>query len=242
MKRLLSVLVIAISTMASAAFAGDDAVKRITASLAQIQPAMKPTSISESPIPDLYQVVFGSQVIYMTSDARYLFQGDFYDLEKKVSISESAKSAFRLEKLKKISSEDMVVYKPEKVDAVITVVTDIDCPFCRKLHNEVPDYLQNNVEVRYIFMPLKGPADMRKTISVWCSDDQQTSLDIAKAGGEVDEAKCDNPIDKHLKLARELGVRGTPAILMENGEMLPGYVPFEKIVAELKTRESLSKK
>jgi len=127
----------------------------------------------------------------------------------------------------------MVIYKPEKVDTTITVVTDIDCPLCRRLDKEIPDYMENNIQVRYIFMPLKGAADMKKTVSVWCSDDQQTSLDIAKAGGDVEEKSCDNPIRKHLKLARELGVRGTPAIFLESGEMLPGYVPYDKLLVQL---------
>ena len=75
----------------------------------------------------------------------------------------------------------MLVYTPEKVSNTITVVTDIDCPYCRRLHDEVPDYMENEVEVRYIFMPLKGSADMKKTISVWCADDQQLALDYALA-------------------------------------------------------------
>ena len=83
-------------------------------------------------------------------------------------------------------------------------------------------------------MPLKGASDMKKTVSVWCSDDQQLALDIAKACGEVEEKTCDNPIREHLKLARELGVRGTPAIVLENGQLLPGYVPVDKLVAELR--------
>ena len=83
-------------------------------------------------------------------------------------------------------------------------------------------------------MPLKGAADMKKTVSVWCSDDQQTALDTAKSGGKVEEKTCDNPINDHLKIARELGVRGTPAILLEDGRLLPGYVPVDKLVAELR--------
>ena len=75
---------------------------------------------------------------------------------------------------------------------------------------------------------------MKKTVSVWCSDDQQLALDIAKSGGEVEDKTCENPIMEHLKLARELGVRGTPAIIMEDGQMLPGYVPVAKMVAEIR--------
>jgi len=202
--------------------------------LAKIMPNVKPTKISATPIDGLYEVIVGSQVVYMSVDARYMIEGDLFDLVTKRNVSEEAKSIIRLAAIDSLGSENMLVYKPENVKNTITVVTDIDCPYCRRLHNEIPDYLKNDIQVRYIFMPLKGSADMKKTISVWCSDDQQLALDIAKAGGEIEDKTCKNPIKDHLKLARELGVRGTPAILLEDGSMLPGYVPVDKLVAELR--------
>ena len=211
-----------------------DAVDKLKQALAKSMPNVKPDKISESPISGLYEVVVGSQVVYMSVDARYMIEGDLYNLVTKENVSEQAKSVIRLAAINKLGSDKMVVYKPETVKNIITVITDIDCPYCRRLHNEIPDYMKNNVEVRYIFMPLKGTADMKKTVSVWCSDNQQQALDIAKSGGEVEEKTCDNPIQEHLKLARELGVRGTPAIVLDNGELLPGYVPVAKLVAQLR--------
>lgn len=216
--------------------AGADAagVKQLTQSLAKRMPNVKPTKISASPVDGLFEVIVGSQVVYMSADARYMIEGDLFDLETKQNVTEDAKSGIRLSAINTLGSDNMLVYRPETVKSTITVVTDIDCPYCRKLHSEIPDYLKNNIEVRYIFMPLKGSDDMKKTISVWCSDDQQLALDIAKAGGEVEEATCDNPIKNHMKLARDLGVRGTPAIVLEDGRLLPGYVPVDKLVAEIR--------
>ena len=82
-------------------------------------------------------------------------------------------------------------------------------------------------------MPLKGQGDYRTTVSVWCSKDQNEALDLAKGGAEMEVKDCDNPIDEHLKVSRSLGVRGTPAIILEDGSMLPGYVPANKLIAEL---------
>ena len=213
---------------------GDDAVAQLRESLAKSMPKVKPTKISTTPVTGLYEVIVGSQVVYMDINGRYMIEGDLFDLKTKVNVTENAKSVIRLAAVDKLGSDSMIVYTPEKIKHTITVVTDIDCPYCRRLHNEIPDYLENEVQVRYIFMPLKGSADMKKTVSVWCSDDQQLALDIAKAGGEVEDKTCKNPIKKHLKVARELGVRGTPAILLEDGTLLPGYVPFDKLVAELR--------
>ena len=211
-----------------------DGVEKLKQSLSETMPSVKPTRITATPIAGLYEVIVGSQVVYMSDDARYMIEGDLYDLKTKRNVSEEAKSAIRLAALDKLGEKNMLVYKPRKVENVITVVTDIDCPYCRRLHSEIPQYMEKNVEVRYVFLPLKGTADMKKTISVWCADDQQGALDTAKAGGKVEEKTCDNPIRQHLQLARDLGVRGTPAIILESGELLPGYVPVDKLVAEIR--------
>lgn len=209
-------------------------VEKLKQALAITMPSVKPNRISETPVKGLFEVIVGSQVVYMSVDARYMIEGDLFDLKTKKNVSEEAKSVIRLAAIDELGSANMVVYKPEKVKNTITVITDIDCPYCRRLHSEIPDYMKNDVEVRYVFMPLKGLADMKKTVSVWCSDNQQLALDTAKAGGEVEEKTCDNPIKKHLQLARDIGVRGTPAIVLENGEMLPGYVPVAKLLAEIR--------
>lgn len=214
--------------------AGTGGSQQLTQALAKSMPNVVPSKISATPVEGLYEVVVGSQVVYMSVDGRYMIEGDLYDLKTKVNVSENAKSAIRLTTLNELGEKNMLVYKPETVKNTITVVTDIDCPYCRRLHSEMPDYLKNGIEVRYIFMPLKGSSDMKKTVSVWCSDDQQAALDTVKAGGDIEEKTCDNPIMKNLATARELGVRGTPAIIMEDGQLLPGYVPVDKLVAELR--------
>jgi len=214
--------------------ADESATEQLTQALAKSMPGVKPNKISATPIEGLYEVIVGTQVVYMSVDARYMIEGDLFDLVTKQNISEDSKSVIRLAAINELGDKNMLIYRPKKVKNIITVVTDIDCPYCRRLHSEIPDYLKNDVEVRYVFMPLKGASDMKKTISVWCSDDQQLALDIAKSGGDIEEKTCKNPIKDHLKLARELGVRGTPAIIMEDGQMLPGYVPVDKLIAELR--------
>jgi thiol:disulfide interchange protein DsbC len=209
-------------------------VEKLQQALAISMPGVVPNKISQSPVAGLFEVIVGSQVVYMSVDARYMIEGDLYDLKTKKNVSEAAKSAIRLAAIEQLGAENMLVYKPETVKNTITVVTDIDCPYCRRLHSEIPEYMKNDVEVRYIFMPLKGPGDIKKTVSVWCAKDQQQALNIAKAGGDVEEKTCKNPIKEHLQLARDLGVRGTPAIILQDGQLLPGYVPVDKLLAEMR--------
>ena len=210
-----------------------DNAEKLKQALAKSMPNVKVTRISATPVDGMYEVIVGSQVVYMSVDARYMIEGDLFDLKTKKNVSEEAKSVIRLGVIDKLGADKMLVYTPENVKSTITVVTDIDCPYCRRLHDEIPDYMKNEIQVRYIFMPLKGAADMKKTVSVWCSDNQQKALDTAKSGGKVEDKTCDNPIKEHLASARELGVRGTPAILLEDGRLLPGYVPVDKLVAEI---------
>ena len=191
------------------------------------------THVEETPINDVFLAVVSGQVIYMTKDGRYMFDGNLMDLKSRKNYTDEAMSGIRLQELSSLGEGNMIVYEPKKVKHTITVVTDIDCPYCRKLHDEMDDYMANGIKVRYVFMPLKGHADYNKTVSVWCADNQNEALDMAKAGVEVEAKKCDNPIDDHLEVARKLGVNGTPAIILQNGQLLAGYVPVAKLAAEL---------
>jgi thiol:disulfide interchange protein DsbC len=217
----------------SQANAGDGDIAELKQALNKRLPQFEVTYIDSTPIEGIYQVIIGGQVIYMTRDARYMIDGNLVDLATKKNYSEDAMSVIRLSEIEKLGEDDMVVYTPETIRHTITVVTDIDCPYCRRLHSEMDQYMAGGVKVRYIFMPLKGQGDYRTTVSVWCAKDKNEALDMAKAGADVEAKDCDNPIDDHLKVARNLGVRGTPAIILQDGSMLPGYVPASKLVSEL---------
>ena len=227
-------LLASFSVLLSTSVIADAGIDQFKKELAKKLPSVEITNVSKSPLEGLYQVVSGSQVVYMTKDARYMIDGDFVDLSNKRNYTEEAKSGIRLSKIDALGEENMLIYTPEKVKHTVTVVTDIDCPYCRRLHDEMSEYMDLGVRVRYIFMPLKGKEDFNTTVSVWCSEDRNLSLDIAKSGGSIESKTCDNPITDHLTLSRNLGVRGTPAIIMEDGSLLPGYVPIKKLIRELR--------
>jgi thiol:disulfide interchange protein DsbC len=234
MKLLTNLFLPAVLVLVSAkAISAELVVDVLKKNLAEHVPGAKVSRIKETPISGVYEVIVGSEIYYMDKSARYIINGDLIDLATRTNFTEEAKTFNRKMKIAELGEENMIVYAPRAVDHTITVVTDIDCPYCRRLHSEIDEYMENNVKVRYIFMPLKGKVDYDKTVSVWCAEDKNLALDIAKAGGELEKASCDNPIARHLKIARELGIRGTPAIILEDGSMLPGYVPVKKLVPEL---------
>lgn len=239
MKLLTNLFLPAVLVLVSAkAISAESTVDVLKKNLAERVPGAKISRVKKTPIDGVYEVIVGSEIYYMDKSARYIINGDLIDLATRKNFTEEAKTFNRKMKVAELGEENMVVYAPKVVNHTITVVTDIDCPYCRRLHSEMDEYMENNVKVRYIFMPLKGKADFDKTVSVWCSEDRNLALDLAKSGGELEQASCDNPIARHLKVARELGIRGTPAIILEDGSMLPGYVPAKKLVKELNELQS----
>jgi thiol:disulfide interchange protein DsbC len=232
MNTLIRIFTLFVTISAAAQVSADD-IDELKQSLAKTLPQYEASYIEKTPIEGIYQVIIGGQVIYMTKDARYMIDGNLIDLSTRKNYTEDAMSVIRLSQIEKLGEDKMVVYTPETVKYTITVVTDIDCPYCRRLHSEMDQYMAGGVQVRYIFMPLKGKGDLRTTVSVWCSKDRNEALDMAKAGAELEAKDCENPIDEHMSVSRSLGVRGTPAIILQNGNMLPGYVPANKLIAEL---------
>lgn len=233
MNSILRIFTLVIGTCAAVSAIANEDIAKLEKSLSERLPQFEVSYIKKTPIDGIYQVIIGGQVIYMTGDARYMIDGNLIDLSTKKNYSEDAMSVIRLSQIEKLGEDKMVIYTPDNTKHTITVVTDIDCPYCRRLHSEMDEYMAGGVKVRYIFMPLKGQGDYRTTVSVWCAKDQNEALDLAKSGAELEAKDCENPIDEHLSISRNLGVRGTPAIILQDGSMLPGYVPAGKLIAEL---------
>lgn len=206
-------------------------IKDINRVFSEVIPGSKPDSVTPSSIPGVYEVVYGAQVLYMSKDARYAIQGDLIDLKNRTNLTEAARSVQRTKLVKKIDESSTIVFAPQQVKHTITVFTDIDCGYCRKLHREIEQYTDLGIKVRYLAFPRSGvnTDSYYKAVTVWCSDDKKQALTDAKAGVKQERKNCDNPVSEHMKLAEQFGVSGTPTIVMENGEVVPGYVPAARL-------------
>ncbi len=190
-------------------------------------PELQPSAIRPSPIPGLYEIGIGTVLSYVSADGRYLIRGDLYDANTEENLTEVRRMGARVEALNSIDESNMIVFSPEEKTHTITVFTDIDCGYCRKLHRQIADYNELGIEVRYMFFPRSGPAtdSWYKADNVWCADDRNEALTLAKAGVVVDERDCGTtPVAQHYELGRTFGIQGTPAIIAETGELIPGYV------------------
>ena len=182
-----------------------------------------------------FEILIGEQIFYLTTDLNYLLAGNVIDINSGINLTQQKIENFRLSVLDTLDKNDTIIYKPEQTDHVITVFTDITCPYCKKLHNEISDLLENNIEVRYVLFPRNGIDDDAYTnmSSLWCSENRKNLLEKAFDGDFIDEIKCDNPLMRNLELAYTLRVNGTPMIFTESGKVIPGYVPYKQILSTL---------
>ena len=205
--------------------------------LAEQLKGVDPADITESPLEGVYQVAVGSNVAYVTADGRYLIQGELYDLANSRNLTEASRSQARVEMLGRVDPEQMIVFSPKdgEVKHTVTIFTDIDCGYCRQFHREIEQVNALGIEVHYLFYPRTGPdtESWAKADKVWCASDRNSALTKAKLGGSVPDAECaETPVSEHFELGNMVGVRGTPAVFAENGELLGGYLP-PKTLAEV---------
>ena len=205
---------------------------------ARLQQRLTEISISElkpAPVPGLYEMVFGTRVAYVSADGQYMLTGDLIDLASSRNLTALRRSGLVLKSIDAMGEANMIVIGPAKPKRTLTVFTDVDCPYCARLHLEVPKLTQAGVKVRYLLYPRAGKdtETYKRAVAVWCADDRVKAVGIAKSGGKLAMKTCANPVDEHVRLGQEVGVQGTPTIVMDDGRVLPGYAPAAELLAAL---------
>lgn len=236
--------IVLLSLIAGLAFATQKDQDALLESVKKLFPGEQQYAISETPVPGLYEVDFGNSFMYITADASYAVRGDIINVQNQVNLTERKRSRERLRIVNSIGEDKMIVFSPEKGKKrfTITVFTDIDCGYCRRLHSELDSFLKQGIEVRYMFYPRAGvgSSSYQKAVSVWCADDRQAALTEAKRGGKLEQKTCDNPVSEHMRLAAELGVTGTPLMILDDGTRFPGYTSADRLVRILEHQKRLA--
>ena len=202
---------------------------RIAASL----PGVEVDGIRETPIEGLYEVTVGANIAYVSADGRYHFYGDLVDVSEGTSLTEARRSELRLAVLSEMGSGKSIEFGPESPRHTVTVFTDVNCGWCRRFHQQVPALNEKGIAVRYLFLPVIAESSFADAESVWCAEDRNAAMTRAKAGEAVEAKTCENPIGEHFALGRQLGVRSTPTIIMEDGSVRPGYIEAGELAAML---------
>ena len=224
--------------VAPPALAEDDSqeIDLVRAAVTGIFDEIEAQHITASPIDGWYMIRKGAIVAYISSDGRYLLQGDLIDLELQVNLSEQSRDEARRAMMSEIPKEHMIIFSPKEVKYSISVFTDVDCTYCRRLHSQIDQYLAEGIEVRYLLYPRNGPrsASWVTAEQVWCSDDRNHALTLAKLDQEFQSRDCDaSMVSKHYLMGQDVGLQGTPAIVIENGKLISGYVPALRLSEQL---------
>lgn len=197
---------------------------------------MQISSIGDAPVSGLLQVMTEKGLFYTSQDGKYLLQARIYDIEEGMrNVTEDTLEKLRLGGL--VEFEDAVIeYKADKEKYVVNIFTDITCGYCRKLHNEMAEYNDLGITVRYLAFPRGGlnSATYTDMVSVWCADNKQGAMDNAKAGGTVASKNCETKVAEQYAFGQKIGVNGTPNIIMPDGSVIPGYQPPKQLEEALK--------
>lgn len=208
---------------------------RIREALGELVPNVSIEEINETRIPDLYEVFVGGQVLYISRDGNTLVQGAMYDIPSRTDLSERSKARRRVPLLEEVGPEGRIIFGDADAAHRVTVFTDIDCGYCRRMHEEIAQYNALGIAVEYLFFPRGGPNTEAwdKSVSVWCADDQLDAMTRAKAGQQVPQRSCDNPVADDYELGRKVGVEGTPAVYNADGIQVGGYLPPQQMLQRL---------
>ncbi|MDZ7669147.1 MAG: DsbC family protein [Gammaproteobacteria bacterium] len=235
--RLLSITIFAgFAGTAMLAGAAEPDAERLVSKLKSLRPDIPIEAVSSTPIPGIIALeLAGGTVFYGTADGRYLFAGDLYELGDNdlINLAEAGRVDRRRELMSTVDEKDMLIFSPSGATrTTISVFTDVDCGYCQKLHQEVPALNDMGVEVRYLAYPRAGVGSRsyQKIVSAWCAENPNAALTKLKARESIPDATCPNPVAEQFELGREMGVNGTPAIVLEDGRMLPGYMPADDLV------------
>ncbi len=189
--------------------------------------------VEETPVPGIALLVTNQGVFYASYNGDYFIQGKVYSVANSVTdLAEASLAKMRLEGVKKFS-EHAIVYPAKDEKYVVNVFTDITCGYCRKMHEQMDDYNARGITFRYLAYPRSGINDrlgnptqgFKDLRSVWCNENPADALTKAKSGSTIAYRICDQPIEEEFNFGRQVGVSGTPAIILSNGMMIPGYQP-----------------
>jgi len=198
---------------------------------------VKAEDVRATPMPGIFELRQGSQIIYMSQDGRYVITGDLYRVADKFNLTEARLADVRKQLIAAVPESKMVVFSPADPKYTITVFTDVDCPYCQAMHKQIAEYNRLGVRVRYVFYPRTGPNSdsWHKAEQVWCSADRKAALTDAKLGKPLKAKACANtPVALEYALGQQVGLEGTPAVISSNGTMVGGYMPPELMVEKLK--------
>ena len=229
-------LLLVIALLSNSAFATKD---EVIQNLSRFFNGIDKKDITDSPFKGVYEVITYNPIdsMLISEDGQYLIQGDVINIKTRSLIQKSSKvKNLKLALINTIKDSDKIIYKAQNEKYQVHVFTDVDCPYCRKLHNSIGQMNDLGISVKYLASPLASlhPKAQAKMQKIWCADDRNQAMDDYNDSGTIaDASNCDNPVADQLAISKQLGVTGTPAIFLSDGTHLPGFLPADKLLSKI---------
>lgn len=212
---------------------------RAVDAIRQLNPQVTVEKVAAAPVPGFREAIVGGQVVYISDDGKYLFLpgsgGALFDVSAKKNLSEVALSGMRVDLLKTIPASERIVFAPPNPKYTVTVFTDVECGYCRKLHSEIAEYNRQGIAIEYLAFPRMGigSEDHKKMVAVWCAADRKKALTDAKSDKALKMVDCKNTVTMQYDVGQRAGLTGTPMILTKDGTQVGGYLPPAQLRATL---------
>ncbi|MFC5740108.1 thioredoxin fold domain-containing protein [Dyella tabacisoli] len=211
-----------------------------------LAPKAQIDSIKPSPLPGFYQVIASGQLVFVSNDGKYMVNGNVVDLSSKKDVSDAAWADFRKAELAKLPVAQRIVFAPANPKHTVIVFTDVNCGYCRSLHEHIGDFNKAGIAVEYIAWPREGVTSTSgketptytEMSSVWCAADRNAAFSAAIKGAQPKPESCANPVKDQFNLGLKLGITGTPTIIAADGSIVGGYVTADQLLKALDKRKS----
>jgi thiol:disulfide interchange protein DsbC len=222
-------LLISLSLSLSSISAAQETTNEISEGFKKLAPTAKIAKISATPIKGIKQINLESgninDVYYMTDDGKYLINGSIIETNSQLNLTENSKLDKRHEIVSQFKESQRIDFYPKDKEMKhhITVYTDIDCGYCRKLHKEMKQYNDLGIGISYLMWPRSGIG----------SASYDKAVTKSQNGEILKPLQCDNPIKAQYLSGVQIGVRGTPNIVTDKGELIPTYMPAQALFHKL---------
>lgn len=230
-------LILCVLALVGAPLAQAAADSAARAAITKLAPGLPIDAIQESVVPGFFEVLSGVKILYVSKDGKLIFEGGAFDVDQRRDLGDTARNDVRRSALAKVSDDRKLIYAPASPRHTVTVFTDIDCPFCKRFHEQIAQYNAHGIAVDYILYPLVGlhPGADKKSEAIWCSKDRIAAFNAAMAGQDPAPASCPTPLDELTHLAGSLGINGTPTLIAADGTHVAPEIAMspDRLAAEL---------
>lgn len=207
------------------------ATKDVTKTLRDLYPSTQISDVRKTGIDGIYEVAMGKNIGYTNSEGRYFLFGHIFDMKTQQDLTAQRLDELNVVNFSELPLEDAIKTVRGKGERVLAIFSDPDCPYCKKLEQELPKL--SNVTIYTFLMPLDGlhPEASKKAKGIWCSIDKSAAWRdyMLHDKAPVTDKHCDSPIERNVQLGQKFNINGTPTLIAADGRVLPGMAAADQI-------------